>query len=117
MQMLGRAGRPAFDKTGEGIIITTQAEMQFYLSLINQQLPIESQFMSRLADQMLGEIVLGTVTSIREAVEWLGYTYLYIAMLRNPSLYQISYESAENDPLLKTRRADLAHSAATILER
>jgi hypothetical protein len=33
----------AFDKTGEGIIITSQSEMQFYLSLLNQQLPIESQ--------------------------------------------------------------------------
>jgi pre-mRNA-splicing helicase BRR2 len=117
MQMLGRAGRPAFDKTGEGIIITSQTEMQFYLSLMNQQLPIESQFMARLPDMMLGEIVLGTVSTIREAVEWLGYTYLYICMLRNPALYQISYESSEADPLLKSRRADLAHSAAALLER
>lgn len=59
MQMMGRAGRPAFDKTGEGIIITSQSEMQFYLSLLNQQLPIESQFLARLADQLNGEIVLG----------------------------------------------------------
>jgi pre-mRNA-splicing helicase BRR2 len=117
MQMLGRAGRPAFDKTGEGIIITSQTEMQFYLSLMNQQLPIESQFMARLADMMLGEIVLGTVGTIREAVEWLGYTYLYICMLRNPALYQVSYESSEADPLLKGRRADVAHSAAVLLER
>jgi pre-mRNA-splicing helicase BRR2 len=117
MQMLGRAGRPAFDKTGEGIIITSQTEMQFYLSLMNQQLPIESQFMARLADMMLGEIVLGTVGTIREAVEWLGYTYLYICMLRNPALYQVSYESSAADPLLKGRRADVAHSAAVLLER
>lgn len=33
MQMLGRAGRPAFDKEGEGIVITSQSELQFYLSL------------------------------------------------------------------------------------
>jgi replicative superfamily II helicase len=43
MQMLGRAGRPQFDTYGEGIIITTHSELQYYLSLMNQQLPIESQ--------------------------------------------------------------------------
>ena len=40
LQMLGRAGRPQYDTYGEGIIITTQTEMQYYLSLLNQQLPI-----------------------------------------------------------------------------
>ena len=43
MQMMGRAGRPQYDTRGEGIIITSHAELQYYLSLMNQQLPIESQ--------------------------------------------------------------------------
>ncbi|KAK9005390.1 hypothetical protein V6N11_042825 [Hibiscus sabdariffa] len=42
MQMLGRAGRPQYDSCGEGIIITGHSELQYYLSLMNQQLPIES---------------------------------------------------------------------------
>ena len=46
LQMLGRAGRPQYDKTGEGILITQHSELQYYLSLMNQQLPIESQFIS-----------------------------------------------------------------------
>ena len=48
--------------TGEGIIITGHNELQFYLSLFNQQLPIESQFIKSLADNMNAEIVLGTVS-------------------------------------------------------
>ena len=28
--------------------------------------------------------MLGTVQNAREAVNWLGYTYLYVRMLRNP---------------------------------
>ena len=60
MQMIGRAGRPQYDSFGEGIIITTQNELQYYLSLLNQQLPIESQFVSQLVDNMNAEIVLGT---------------------------------------------------------
>src|SRR5260370_14233990 len=61
LQMLGRAGRPQFDTYGEGVIITSHAELQYYLSLMNQQLPIESQFMSKLADNLNSEIVFLTL--------------------------------------------------------
>jgi pre-mRNA-splicing helicase BRR2 len=78
LQMLGRAGRPQFDVYGEGTIITNHAELQYYLSLMNQQLPIESQLVSKLADNLNAEIVLGTVRNRDEAVQWLGYTYLWV---------------------------------------
>ncbi|EGC38998.1 DEAD/DEAH box helicase [Dictyostelium purpureum] len=116
-QMLGRAGRPPFDKEGEGIIITSQQELQFYLSLLNTQLSIESQFISRLSDNLNAEIVLGSIQNVNDAVHWLGYTYLFICMLRNPPLYEISYDDIEADPHLEQRRTDLIHSAATILEK
>jgi len=74
LQMLGRAGRPQYDSF---IIITNHSELQYYLSLLNQQLPIESQFVSKLADNLSAEIVLGTVRNRDEAVQWLGFTYLY----------------------------------------
>ncbi len=76
LQMLGRAGRPQYDTTGEGIIITNHNELQYYLSLMNQQLPIESQFVSRLTDNLNAEIVLGSIRNREEAIQWLGYTYL-----------------------------------------
>ena len=37
LQMLGRAGRPQFDTRGEGILITSHNELQYYLSLLNEQ--------------------------------------------------------------------------------
>ncbi|KAI5838977.1 putative pre-mRNA splicing helicase [Morchella snyderi] len=116
LQMLGRAGRPQYDTYGEGIIITTQSEMQYYLSLLNQQLPIESQFMKKLADNLNAEIVLGTVRSRDEAVEWLGYTYLYVRMIRSPGLYSVGADYAE-DEALEQKRVDLIHSAAVVLEK
>jgi pre-mRNA-splicing helicase BRR2 len=76
LQMLGRAGRPQYDTFGEGVIITNHSELQYYLSLMNQQLPIESQFVAKLADNLNAEIVLGTIRNRDEAVQWLGYTYL-----------------------------------------
>ncbi|GJN18769.1 hypothetical protein PR202_gb05967 [Eleusine coracana subsp. coracana] len=117
MQMLGRAGRPQYDTHGEGIILTGHSELQYYLSLMNQQLPIESQFISKLADQLNAEIVLGTIQNAREACSWLGYTYLYIRMLRNPTLYGLPADILESDKTLDERRADLIHSAANLLDR
>lgn len=107
MQMLGRAGRPQYDSYGEGIIVTGHSELQYYLSLMNQQLPIESQFISKLADQLNAEIVLGTVQNAKEACHWIGYTYLYVRMLRNPSLYGIAPDVLTKDITLEERRADL----------
>ena len=121
MQMLGRAGRPQFmgraDAHGEGIILTTHGELQYYLSLLNQQLPIESQYVKKLADNLNAEIILGTVQNAHEAVNWLGYTYLYVRMLRNPTLYGASDAELAADPLLEQRRIDLVHSAATTLDK
>ena len=116
LQMLGRAGRPQYDSYGEGIIITSQAEIQYYLSLMNQQLPIESQLMSKLADNLNAEIVLGNIRNRDEGVDWLGYTYLFVRMIRSPGLYSVGadYDSDEN---LEQKRVDLIHSAAMILEK
>lgn len=116
LQMLGRAGRPQFDTYGEGIIITSQAEIQYYLSLLNQQLPIESQLVSKLADNMNAEVVLGNIRNRDDGVEWLGYTYLYVRMLRSPGLYSVGADY-DGDDLLEQKRVDLIHSAAVILER
>ncbi|KAK0596935.1 hypothetical protein LWI29_020333 [Acer saccharum] len=117
MQMLGRAGRPQYDSHGEGIVITGHDQLRYYLSLMNHQLPIESQFVSKLADQLNAEIVLGTVQNVKEACNWIRYTYLYIRMLQNPALYGLPPEVLKEDATLEERRADLIHSAATILDR
>nr|XP_034330899.1 U5 small nuclear ribonucleoprotein 200 kDa helicase [Crassostrea gigas] len=117
MQMFGRAGRPQYDTKGEGIMITNHSELQYYLSLMNQQLPIESQFVSRMSDCLNAECVLGTVQSVKEAVDWLGYTYLYIRMLRAPSLYGVGHDMLKDDPLLQQRRKDLIHTAALTLDK
>ncbi|XP_070055782.1 DExH-box ATP-dependent RNA helicase DExH12-like [Nicotiana tomentosiformis] len=117
MQMLGRAGRPQYDTYGEGIIITGHSELKYYLSLMNEQLPIESQFISKLADQLNAEIVLGTVQNVKEACKWLLYTYLYVRMVQNPTLYGLAADALETDYALEGRRADLVYSAATLLDK
>ena len=53
---------PKYDTHGEGIILTGHSELQYYLSLMNQQLPIESQFISR--DR------LGNYSDAKDLGEW-----------------------------------------------
>jgi pre-mRNA-splicing helicase BRR2 len=116
LQMLGRAGRPRYDQSGEGIIITAHTELNYYMSLLNAKLPIESQFMSKLADSLNAEVVLGSIRSREGAVEWLGYTYLYVRMLKSPAVYRVGGDYAD-DKVLYRKRLDLAHSALVALEK
>lgn len=50
-------------------------------------------------------------------MNWLGYTYLYVRMLRNPTLYGVSHDDRALDPLLERRRLDLVHTAACLLDK
>ena len=116
-QMMGRAGRPQYDTSGHGIVITNKSELQYYLSLNNMQLPIESQLISVLPDVVNAELALGTITTRDDVVKWLAYTYLQVRMMQNPGLYGILLDEAESDPKLIQRRVDLAHAALTVLDK
>eukprot|EP00898_Chlorokybus_atmophyticus_P000832 jgi/Chlat1/174/Chrsp1S03247 len=117
MQIFGRAGRPQFDTSGEGIIITTHDKLAHYLQLLTHQLPIESQFVSLLKDNLNAEVVLGTVTNVREAATWLSYTYLFVRMPRNPLHYAVTWEEIAMDPNLTGRCKALITDAARELDR
>ncbi|XP_048670508.1 activating signal cointegrator 1 complex subunit 3 isoform X3 [Marmota marmota marmota] len=117
MQIFGRAGRPQFDKFGEGVIITTHDKLSHYLTLLTQQNPIESQFLESLADNLNAEIALGTVTNVEEAVKWISYTYLYVRMRANPLVYGISHKAYQIDPTLRKHREQLVIEVGRKLDK
>ncbi|XP_042461584.1 DExH-box ATP-dependent RNA helicase DExH14-like isoform X1 [Zingiber officinale] len=117
MQIFGRAGRPQFDKSGEGIILTTHDKLAYYLRLLTSQLPIESQFINSMKDNLNAEVVLGTVTNIKEACAWLGYTYLFIRMKTNPLVYGIPWDEVIADPSLVSKQRSLITDAARALDK
>ncbi|KAI2962890.1 hypothetical protein CBS147323_7130 [Aspergillus niger] len=117
LQIFGRAGRPQFQDTGIGFICTTHDKLHHYISAVTSQQPIESRFSSRLVDNLNAEISLGTVTSVPEAVQWLGYSYLFVRMKREPRNYGIDFAEMRDDPMLVQRRRQLVIQAAIVLQK
>ncbi|KIM25210.1 hypothetical protein M408DRAFT_26410 [Serendipita vermifera MAFF 305830] len=104
LQIFGRAGRPGMESSGVGYICTSEDRLQHYLEAVTSQHPIESKFNHGLLDSLNAEISLGTVTNVSEGAEWLGYTYLFVRMRKNPLVYGMTHEDPINDPDLTERR-------------
>ena len=115
LQIFGRAGRPQFQDIGIGMICTSQDKLHHYLTAVTQQQPIESRFSQKLVDNLNAEISLGTVTSVSEAVTWIGYSYLFVRMRRDPKNYGIDWSEIMDDPQLVQRRRELVVKASRTL--
>nr|XP_054753859.1 activating signal cointegrator 1 complex subunit 3-like [Lytechinus pictus] len=111
LQIFGRAGRPQYDTFGEGYIITSHDKLVHYLELMMDQTPIESQFIKRLEDNLNAEVVLGTVSNVKEAVRWLSYTYMHVRKLATNKLL------TRGDPDMKWYREQLIKDSAQALHR
>ena len=48
---------------------------------------------------------------------WLGYSYWFQRALNSPVLYGISSDYKDDDASLLQKRADIAHTAAVVLEK
>lgn len=116
-QIFGRAGRPQFDSSGEGIIITTHKKLPDYLGMLVSKIPIESKFLEGLVNHLNAEIVLGTISNLKEACIWLSYTYLYVRAPLSPLSYGLTWEMVLSDPVLEDYRRDLIVKAAKELDR
>ncbi|GAA6042641.1 hypothetical protein JCM8097_008262 [Rhodosporidiobolus ruineniae] len=111
LQIFGRAGRPQYEDQGVGYICTTNDKIDHYVSAITQQHPIESKFTEGLVDSLNAEISLGTVTNMDEGVRWLGYSYLFVRMRKNPLVYGMTADEVIQDPLLGSKRNALMMNA------
>ncbi|KRY35927.1 Activating signal cointegrator 1 complex subunit 3 [Trichinella spiralis] len=116
LQIFGRAGRPQYDTSGYGIIITDYLHMNHYLRLLTRQIDIESQFLSRLAENLNAEICLDTVSTVQDAIEWLSYTYLFVRAKVNPLVYGLTQVELSRDPELIEYRRSIIVDAARQLE-
>lgn len=48
---------------------------------------IFDRFIPGMVDSLNAEVSLGTITNVQEAIQWLGYTYLFVRMRKEPFIY------------------------------
>ncbi|EAA15876.1 Drosophila melanogaster CG5931 gene product-related, partial [Plasmodium yoelii yoelii] len=117
LQMIGRAGRPQFDKSGKAIIITEHKNLQLYLSLNNEQMYIESKLMENIINIINAEIVLKNIQDFRDAINWFKETYMYIRMLKNTNYYGIENSKNRIIKNVQNRINDIIYSSFLTLEK
>ena len=97
LQMIGRAGRPQFDKSATVVILTQHSTKSKYESLLGGKQLIESSFHKSLIENLNAEISLYSINSVDEAVFWLKSTFFFQRFMKDPEKYGFSIETS--DPL------------------
>ncbi|KAI0647359.1 P-loop containing nucleoside triphosphate hydrolase protein [Trametes meyenii] len=113
MQMIGRAGRPQFDKEGVAIIMCEQELEAKYKALAQGQTILESSLHVHLPEHLNSEIALGTITDMSSAKEWLHNSFLYRRLQKNPQHYDIRKEGGRT---WKERMDDLVADSVKTLK-
>ena len=116
LQIFGRAGRPGFDTSGHGIIITSDSQMQHYIRTLSQSGNIESHMLKDLANHLNAEIASGTVGSVNDAMKWMEYTYLWKRMQTNPFVYGVTVQQLRTHRNLYQYRYETITRAAQTLK-
>ncbi|XP_056635461.1 probable ATP-dependent DNA helicase HFM1 [Diorhabda sublineata] len=109
-QMIGRAGRPQFDTTATALILTTNEDKNKIEKMLSTTEPIESNLHRHLTEHLNAEVVLGTITGLDVALQWLASTFLYIRARINPRHYGLpqTYKKEQLDKkLLEMFQIDL----------
>ncbi|CAE6422876.1 unnamed protein product [Rhizoctonia solani] len=89
MQMLGRAGRPQFDREGIAIIMCDKSLENKYRLLATGGSELESTLHYNLTEHINSEIGLDTINSVDSAEQWLRKTFLFRRIQKNPAHYKL----------------------------
>lgn len=95
LQMMGRAGRPAFDTSGIAMVFTKESTKPFYKYFLNSGFPVESSLHKVIDDHLGAEITARTIKSRQEALDFLTWTFLFRRIHFNPTYYGIEDPSDE----------------------
>lgn len=98
MQMMGRAGRPQFDKEGVCVIMTEHDRREHYEKLLKGQSIIESTLHLNLIEHINAEICARGHCRVYNIEKWLKETFLFVRMPKNWAHYSIEGCSDNNSP-------------------
>lgn len=95
LQMMGRAGRPQFDRHGVAVIMVHEPKKSFYKKFLYEPFPVESSLPSQLAEHLNAEVAGGTISNTQDAIDYLTWTFFIRRLLQNPSYYGLSSTEPE----------------------
>ncbi|TID31396.1 hypothetical protein CANINC_000025 [Pichia inconspicua] len=96
LQMMGRAGRPQFEKDGCCVIMTDGNHKEKYNKLIKGNEKLESSLHLNIFENITAEIQLGTIKSLDSAYTWIQSTFFYQRYLQNPTAYAKVFTKANS---------------------
>ncbi|MDY6810205.1 MAG: DEAD/DEAH box helicase [Actinomycetota bacterium] len=85
-QMLGRAGRAGHESEGFGFIMVPHSEELAWRSRLVTGYRVDSRLIDKLADALLAEILLGSITRRADAQLWYEGTFAYAQNSRRRDL-------------------------------
>ncbi|EJD02191.1 P-loop containing nucleoside triphosphate hydrolase protein [Fomitiporia mediterranea MF3/22] len=95
VQMIGRAGRPQFDKEGVAIILCEQELENKYRNLAQGRTILESSLHENLLEHVNSEIGIGAINNVQSAKDWLRGSFLRQRVQKNPGHYHIGKTASQ----------------------
>ena len=89
LQMMGRAGRPQYDKSGIAVIMVHEPKKSFYKKFLYEPFPVESSLPEVFSDHLNAEVVSGAVRTKQDVVDYLTWTFFFRRLVQNPSYYNL----------------------------
>ncbi|SNX84863.1 related to HFM1 - DNA/RNA helicase [Melanopsichium pennsylvanicum] len=87
IQMMGRAGRPQFDRSGVAVIMCEDTVQAHYRDLVSGSRDIESSLAPNLIEHVNAEIGLLARTTKAQIEAWIRESFMWIRLQKNPTYY------------------------------
>ena len=87
LQMMGRAGRPQFDKEGVAVIMCEESKKTFLKKFLYEPFPVESCLGDRMCETINAEVSIGTINCLSDAIGYLKWTFYARRVKLNPTYY------------------------------
>jgi activating signal cointegrator complex subunit 3 len=96
LQMMGRAGRPQYDKHGVAVIMVHEPKKSFYKKFLYEPFPVESSLHLQLEDHLNAEIATGTIQTRQDCIDYLTWTFFLRRLMQNPTYYGLQNTDPES---------------------
>ncbi|SOV07340.1 related to HFM1 - DNA/RNA helicase [Ustilago sp. UG-2017a] len=87
IQMMGRAGRPQFDRSGVSVIMCEDTVQAHYRELVSGSRDIESSLAPDLVEHVNAEVGLRGRTTEAQIKDWIRQSFMWTRLQKNPTYY------------------------------